>query len=213
MSDTRIRSGGHKAVFAQVTPKGELLVHGSSDPEISKISEIDRLSFEFHPHSFSLPAGVYIPVLYMKNTSSDMNFHIESVRFGWNGGDTTFIRTMGFRMYRSMTKPDANVVEGKFGVGDGPHNLHLGSEVEPQMDMSFFDNTGALGMTMSGVAMSDTELGDQINCGPLDKGSTPLDYHGALIMPPSMSFGIGLKGGEAGKGICVIKGYYKEIAQ
>jgi hypothetical protein len=82
------------------------------------------------------------------------------------------------------------------------------------MDVRFFDNAAGSpleGMLVDGVAMTDEQLGNQFNCGPVAMGSTYLWYYGALVLPPSASLGVGLKmSAEQGKGICVIAGYFKE---
>lgn len=218
MSDMRIRNGGHEGRYAKVTSDGQLKTYSSMEAEFAHVSEEHRLAFEFHPHSFSpLNTSKYIPVMWMKNTASDMDFHIEYVRFGWAPTITetgASAATLNFRMYRKMTMPTANATIGQWGVSAGPHNLYLGSEVEPEMDVRFWDNTQVSsvseGMTIGGTPYTTEDLGDQINCGPVGLGSTFLHYGGALIMQPNAVLGVGLKPGCAGGGIVVIAGYFKE---
>jgi len=210
-----ITSGDHKRYRAKVTSDGQVKTYSASEPEFAHQSEEHRSAYEFHPASFNIPSSAYIPVFYLKNTASEKNFHIEYIRLGNNGGNTNYNKPMSFRMYAGMSQPDTNVTTGQFGVGLGSHNLYIGAEINPEADVRFFDNTGSpeqAGMQIGGVAMTETQLGNQFNCGPVGIGSTYLYYNGALILPPSETIGIGLKmSAEDGKGICVVAGYFKDV--
>jgi len=206
MSGTVIRSGGHKATKAIVNEDGELYTESISESVFVKKSRVTACSYELHPNSFVLTnASGYTPVVYLKNTSVDSHFHIEHIRFDWNGGNTNFNRTMGFRTYIGMDEPTANAVTGKFGVGNGPHNLNLSSNINPDLDFRFWDGVGTTGMTVA-------SLGDQINCGILTQGPNFIPYSGALIIPPQIVLGVSLNAAdEDGKGAVVITGYFRKI--
>jgi len=214
--ETVLISAGAKRNRALVTEDGQVKTYSAVESEFASRSEEHRQSYEFHPHGFDLIADKWNAVYYMKNTSSDKNFHIEYVRMGTSGGYTTYTKPMQFRMYAEMTAPDTNVITGQFGVSAGSHNLYIGSEINPEMEIIFFDNLGSPltgdGMTIGGVAMTSTQLGSLFNCGPLGVGSTYLTYGGALILPPSRSLGITLKPFvEDTKGFAVVAGYFKDV--
>ena len=195
--------GGDGRHTAKVTSGGRLVVHADVEPQFSQVSEEKSLSYELHPPSRTISGTAYNQYLWMKNTASDKNFHIQYVRYGWNGGSTSYNRIMGFRMYRNASTPTGNQTTGQFGVDPGPHNLNLGSEREPEMDFRFWDGVG------TGLTIAD--IGQQINCGPVYKGATYIQYDGALIMPPSEVLSIAMKGdGEDGSGIAVIAGFYSD---
>lgn len=208
MSEFVIRSGGLRGTKALVDKEGCLRTVSNIESVFTKQSRKYASSYELHPPSFILTnASGYTPVVYMKNISTNKHFHIEHIRLDWNGGNTNFNRTMGFRTYVGMSEPTANAVVGKFGADVGPHNLNLASNINPEVDFRYWDGVGTTGMTVSSV-------GDQINCGISKQGQNFIRYSGALIIPPQVILGVSLKASdEDGKGVVVISGYFKIIGE
>lgn len=202
MSEFIIRDGKGRGFKAGVNEEGCLEVQAITISEMAQVSVAMRQAFEIHPPSFTLlQATGHIPIWWLKNISDNLMFHINRIRFDWNGGSTNFNRTMGFRTYVGMSKPTGNMIEGKFGADVGPHNLNLASNRNPPVEFIYWDGVG------TGLAI--TSFGNQINCGISAQGITFLPYDGALIVPPGAVMGVSLKASdEDGKGACVINGWF-----
>ena len=170
---------------AGVNADGRLKTHTAMETLMAYQSRVHAAAYEFHPPRFSLTNNVDMPLIWLKNISNENNFHIESLRIGSNGGDTTpHDKAIIVRTYLAADEPTTDVTTGQFGASDVPHTLNLASTRDAEIDFKFWDGTGTDGMTISDVAYTTGQKGNQINCGFYAQGQTEWRFRGSLILSP-----------------------------
>lgn len=199
-----IEDGGGRGTKAQVNNEGYLKTIAVAETRFEHISAEQHRAYEFHPPRMAIPASEYA-TMYLANISSTRNFHIQRIRLWWNGGDTSKNTCLIARFYVSPDTPTANAVTGKYGAGNIPHNMFIGSGLNPEVDIQYWDGVGS-GMTVA-------SKGEQLWCSLAAQGYSPVEFDGALIIPPGYSCLITMEGEEAGHAIQVISGYFLDPEQ
>ena len=189
-----IEDGAGTGKKAKVNDENKLIT------EATTIRSIEDQSLKGNSYAFGLPlvnlTTVESRVLWLKNTSSTKNFHVEDFIYVWNGGNTTFARTMFATVYLGEVAPTAN------NFTSAGFNLNLTSPNIAQGELEVWNGAGT-GMTIP----SPMPFG--LN-GIVPKGTFIVPAKGAFILGTNDSLTIGLKGEEDGIGSVIVFGYYKD---
>lgn len=203
-----------KAVTAEVNKSHQLCVHSATVPELAHRSRTSADSFEFHPPRMSVPYNVDMMLVRLENISNDKLFCIHRVRYYYNGGDTApYSSSCIVRMYIGTAASDGDATTGQFGAADVPHNLNIASRKKPEVAFSFWDGVSNArnGMSIGGVAYTNDQKGDQINCGFFAQGHSSIEFDGSLILSPGNVLGLSAEveqDNAGGQVILVINGYF-----
>ena len=206
-----ITDGKGKGTKAGVSKNGYLETHAVSESLFAKVSSDTAQAFELHPPRMKVNAAANNPIVYFKNTSATKQFHIERIRVWWNGGDTNRNRCCITRFNVGADAPTAGyeTVLGLYGAGDIPHNMNLGSTLEPEIEFKFWDRVPSGSPETTGMTMSN--VGEQLWCTLAAQGYSPVEFGGALIVPPGESFSLTCQPEEEGDVVHVISGYFREV--
>jgi len=197
MSDLVIRDGIGTGNRAQVNDDHQLVVQSTIVTSASYNSSVNGQAIILPANDMTLADTAEKAVLWFKNTDPERVFHINYYYISWNGGNTSYNRTMATRMYKSGTEPTANHYQFT------PPSLNLGSSFQPLMTAYVWTGAGS-GMTVS-------SLGTKAHAGYFAPGMTQLSLDGTIIMPFGQVLCATVQGEEAGKASFVISGWYAKV--
>jgi len=132
--------------------------------------------------------------LYIKNTSSSLNFHILDIFVYYDGGATNFTRPMEVELYFGDAAPSANNTTG------GAGNLNRTSSNTADMDVEYWDEVGD-GMTITGGTLALS--------GVVGQGQSRLSVDGAIVLGKNDTVSFNFKATEIGEAGMNILGYYE----
>jgi hypothetical protein len=189
-------SSGVTPYGAVVTLEGKLCTRGDNSTR-ETFRAVQGWRFLVASGQLSLPTGFDGPVLWIKNTDNDRNFHVTRIVNGWNGGDTNHNRVCFTTGLFNSGEPSANETSIE------AVNTNLSSNRSALMTAYKWDGVGVTGLTVAGGGGSAVNVNTQ--------GETVIMTDGALVIPAGNTLAVSCQNEEAGEFSAQLAGYYEDI--
>jgi len=194
MSDF-LKGGTGKGFLAGVNAFNRLDSSCATSPRIYYESRDRKNAFGVSTPYLTVTTGGE-KVLYMKNTSSTQNMVLTDLRVNWNGGSTTWIKSLKGSIWFASEAPTANNTTGAAG------NLNRSSTKPFDIDVEYWDGVAG-GMTSAGGAAALNTI--------VGQGSLLFPIGGAIILGANDTILFQLTGEETGEASIQILGFMEAI--
>lgn len=180
-----------------VDSEGRGTTFSTIETALRHVSEYDNLAFAITTPFLTVTAAGG-RILWFQMTRSGFHLHIAKIFVHWNGGSTTFIRSLFIELYGGDTQPTTNTTVGA--------PVQLNSEAAyngvDAFSIRYWDEVGN--------GMTGHTPGNLVNSLIGAQGKSEWDSDEALILGFNNTLSFNLQGdGEAGEASIVVVGYFE----
>lgn len=186
MSDLILRDGAGTGARAGVTSDNRLRTEAVTESRLAHWTFEEQLAFAATVSEMTIPSTSEHAIFWIKNTDSERTLRVYRMGVSWNGGGTTWYKTLNLKTKVAMSTP-----AGAY-TSLTPANLTLGSSRQANVDCRVWDKTGT-GMTFGGGSIGVTALQSYVA-----KGLLLIPFEGALDLLYGQSLGVTYQGEEQG---------------
>lgn len=182
MSET-IKDGKGRGYLAEVNSDHQLMADTVTQREESYIADSFGRTYVITTKAVTLNSTNQHVLLYLKSTSSTRNLYHATLEIGYNGGSTSYNRSMNMQILAGFTGPTANHELAAI------NNVNFTSANIAEATSYIWDGVGD-GMTVVG--------GGVVNEGVFPKGHQVFETHGMPIMGLNNYMAIAVEAEEIG---------------
>lgn len=149
----QIQDGSGNSYWVKVDSYNRMHTYATNKPEIAEVSVNRERAFSVSSSLHTFNSTNEHPFLWIKNIDPSLVMFLSSVIYSFNGGNTTFNRSMTKRVYTCYDPPTGRYEEIT------PVNLSIGSLNTPLMTAYQWDGTGdGLDIDLTGKESLSTSI-------------------------------------------------------